>query len=280
MRCNAPIGVFDSGVGGLSILNEIHQQMPRESLLFLADTAYVPYGEKEPQLIRERCRHIAAILLEQGAKAIVAACNTATVAAIADLRERYPLLPIIGMEPAVKPASQATRNGIVGVLATNGTLKSARFAALLDRFATDVQVITQPCPGLVERVEAGDLQGRETRALLQRYLAPLLEAGCDTIILGCTHYPFLKPLLEALVPGDTMLIDTGSAVVRRLHGLLQERGLLATKNTAAAAHFWTSGDRDVFRHQLTKLWQGFAPEDVISFFSESSINERDFLLPR
>lgn len=197
---SAAVGVFDSGVGGLSVLREIRARLPSESLLYVADNAHVPYGEKSAEYIRERCERIGDFLLEQGAKALVLACNTATAAAAAELRERYPQVPLVAMEPAVKPAAAATRNGRVGVLATTGTLKSARFAALLDRFASDVQVFTQPCPGLVERIEAGDLYGPQTRALLERLLAPILEQGCDTLILGCTHYPFVKPLLAELIP--------------------------------------------------------------------------------
>ena len=180
--CNAPVGVFDSGVGGLSVLREIRRRLPHESLLYLADSAHVPYGEKSPEYIRERCRIIAAFFVEQGAKALVLACNTATAAGVTELRELYPDLPIIGMEPAVKPAAAATRSGVVGVLATTGTLKSARFAALLDRFAGDVRVITQPCPGLVERIEAGDLASANTRAMLEGWVGPLLAQGCDTLI--------------------------------------------------------------------------------------------------
>lgn len=144
---SAAVGVFDSGVGGLSVLREIRARLPSESLLYVADNAHVPYGEKSAEYIRERCERIGDFLLEQGAKALVLACNTATAAAAAELRERYPQVPLVAMEPAVKPAAAATRNGRVGVLATTGTLKSARFAALLDRFASDVQVFTQPCPG-------------------------------------------------------------------------------------------------------------------------------------
>lgn len=162
-------------------------------MLYVADNAHVPYGEKSAEYIRERCERIGDFLLEQGAKALVLACNTATAAAAAELRERYPQVPLVAMEPAVKPAAAATRNGRVGVLATTGTLKSARFAALLDRFASDVQVFTQPCPGLVERIEAGDLYGPQTRALLERLLAPILEQGCDTLILGCTRIPSSNP---------------------------------------------------------------------------------------
>lgn len=241
MPSNAPIGVFDSGVGGLSVLREIRQLLPSESLLYVADSGHVPYGEKSPEYIRERCVLITEHLLAQGAKALVLACNTATAAAAAELRERYPQLPIVGMEPAVKPAAAATRSGVVGVLATTGTLKSARFAALLDRFASDVKVITQPCPGLVECIEVGALQAAATRELLQGYVAPLLNEGCDTLILGCTHYPFLRPLLKTLVPPTVTLIDTGAAVARQLQRLLVQHDLLATQ-PAKPSRYWSSGD--------------------------------------
>lgn len=187
----APIGVFDSGVGGLSVLAEIQRLLPDETLLYVADCGNVPYGEKTPEFIRERCSVMARFFQQQGAKALVLACNTATVAGVADLRRDYPQWPIVGMEPAVKPAAAATRSGVVGVLATTGTLQSAKFAALLDRFATDVRVITQPCPGLVELIEDGDLHSPVLCKLLLGYVQPLLDGGCDTIILGCTHYPFL-----------------------------------------------------------------------------------------
>lgn len=237
---NTPIGVFDSGVGGLSVLREIQQLLPAESLLYVADSGYVPYGEKPPEQIRERSRKIAQFLIEQGAKALVLACNTATAAAINDLRGEFDM-PIIGMEPAVKPAAVATRNGVVGVLATTGTLQSAKFAALLDRFARSVQVITQPCPGLVECVERGELTGPGVEALLQRYTAPLLAAGCDTVILGCTHYPFLRPALQRILPADIQLVDTGAAVARQLQARLVEARLLSQQKTTAT-RFWSSGD--------------------------------------
>lgn len=253
----APIGVFDSGVGGLSVLREIRARLPHESLLYVADSGYVPYGEKSAEFIRERSQHIAGFLLGQGAKALVLACNTATAAAVAELRERYPELPIVGMEPAVKPAAAATRSGVVGVLATTGTLKSAKFAALLDRFAADVRVITQPCPGLVEQIEAGALDSPRTRELLQGWVAPLLAEGCDTLILGCTHYPFIKPLLRELVPASVSLVDTGAAVARHLEQLLAERGLLAL-SAEGGAHFWSSGAPAQLARVLPVLW-GEAP---------------------
>lgn len=253
MNNNAPVGVFDSGVGGLSVLAEIRQLLPSESLLYVADSGHVPYGEKSPEYIQQRCRELAHFLLGQGAKALVLACNTATVAGVAELRALYPSLPMVGMEPAVKPAAAATRSGCVGVLATTGTLKSAKFAALLDRFASDVRVITQPCPGLVEQIEAGDLNGPVTRALLQRYVEPLLAEGCDTLILGCTHYPFLKPLLRELVPEQVSLIDTGAAVAKQLQRLLTARELLA-RGEPQPEQFWCSGDPQKMQVVLPLLW--------------------------
>ena len=250
----APIGVFDSGVGGLSVLREINQLLPNESLLYVGDCGHIPYGEKSPEFIRERCAIIAEFFQREGAKALVLACNTATVAAVADLRQRYPDWPVVGMEPAVKPAAAATRSGVVGVLATTGTLQSAKFAALLDRFATDVRVITQPCPGLVELIETGDLNSGALRQLLQGYVEPLLSAGCDTIILGCTHYPFLKPLLAQMLPPSIVLIDTGAAVARQLKRLLGERDLLAVGDPLQA-QFWTSGDLCHLRNILPTLWK-------------------------
>ncbi|KIP90451.1 MULTISPECIES: glutamate racemase [Pseudomonas] len=259
----APIGVFDSGVGGLTVLREIRSLLPQESLLYVADSGHVPYGEKSAEYIRERCRAIAEFLLAREAKALVLACNTATVAGVAELRSLYPHLPIVAMEPAVKPAAAATRSGVVGVLATTGTLKSARFAALLDQFASDVRVVTQPCPGLVELIEAGELDDPRLHALLRGYVDPLLAEGCDTLILGCTHYPFLKPLLSQWLDPSISLIDTGAAVARQLQRLLGERGLLAA-GPAAPDRFWCSGDPALMQNVMPRLW-GHA-ERVNGFF--------------
>lgn len=250
----APIAVFDSGVGGLSVLAEIQRLLPNESLLYLGDCGHIPYGEKTPEFIRQRCSVMAGFFREQGAKALVIACNTATVAGVADLRRDFPEWPIVGMEPAVKPAAAATRSGVVGVLATTGTLQSAKFAALLDRFATDVRVITQPCPGLVELIESGDLHSPQLRALLKHYIDPLLANGCDTIILGCTHYPFLKPMLKSMIPDSISLIDTGAAVARQLQRLLAERDLLA-EGPNRPVRFWTSSDPESLRNTLVLLDQ-------------------------
>lgn len=254
MANNAPVGVFDSGIGGLSVLREIHQRLPLESLLYLADSAHVPYGEKSAEYIRARCQRIAEFLLKQGAKALVVACNTATAAAVNDLRAHYPLLPLVGMEPALKPAVAQTQSGVVGVLATTGTLNSARFAALLERYSGSTRILTQPCPGLVELIEEGQLDGLETRYLLEQLTAPLLEKGCDTLILGCTHYPFIKPLLQQILPPSVRLIDTGAAVASRLQQVLAERDALADGEIPASVHFWSTGDTEQTARVLPKLW--------------------------
>ena len=250
---NAPVGVFDSGVGGLSVLGEIRALLPAESLLYVADSGHVPYGDKSAEFICARSLAIAEFLLAQGAKALVLACNTATAAAISELRGVYLQVPIIGMEPAVKPAAAATQTGVVGVLATTGTLKSAKFAALLDRFASDVRVITQPCPGLVEQIEAGALSSIATRELLNGWVRPLLAEGCDTLILGCTHYPFIKPLLRELLPSNVSLIDTGAAVARQLRRVLAEHELLAS-GSAQPAQFWSSAQPRALQQVLPVLW--------------------------
>ncbi|MFA6922373.1 MAG: glutamate racemase, partial [Gallionella sp.] len=219
------IGVFDSGVGGLSVLHHIRRMLPDERLIYVADSAHVPYGDKSAAYIEHRSNTIASFLVSQGADAIVIACNTATAAAAASLRRQFSI-PIVGMEPAVKPAVAATKSGVVGVLATIGTLESARFAALLERYAGDVQIVTQGCPGLVEQVEKGELHSTETRHLIERYTAPLLEKGADTLILGCTHYPYLASLIREVAGEHITLVDTGEAVARHLqHRVISEVGL-------------------------------------------------------
>ncbi|MBU3736484.1 MAG: glutamate racemase [Methylobacterium sp.] len=249
---DSPVGVFDSGVGGVSVLHHIRDALPGETLLYCADSRYAPYGNKTPEQIRRRSALLTEFLLAQGAKAIVVACNTATAAAAAELRARY-AVPIVAMEPAVKPAAEATRSGVIGVLATVGTLQSAQFAALLENYGRNVKVVTQACHGLVECVERGELDTDATRQLLRGYVAPLLQQGADTLVLGCTHYPFLRDLIrEAAGPG-VALVDTGAAVARQLCRRLDEAGLLAGHGRGGE-RFWTSGDPAQARAILPKLW--------------------------
>jgi len=248
------IGVFDSGVGGLSVLRHIRQTLPDERLIYVADSGHVPYGDKTASYIEQRSIALTRFLISQGADAIVIACNTATAAAAASLRQLFEL-PIIGMEPAVKPAVTATKSGVIGVLATTGTLESARFAALLERYGGEVEIVTQGCPGLVEQVERGDLHGTKTRELVARYTAPLLDRGADTLILGCTHYPFLAPLIREVAGEGIVLVDTGAAVARHLQRRLQTE-LPARIAGEASTLFWTSGDAAQATRIMSVLWGG------------------------
>ncbi|MDQ7990084.1 MAG: glutamate racemase [Candidatus Dactylopiibacterium sp.] len=242
MSDSRPVGIFDSGLGGVSVLREIRARLPDEALLYCADSGHAPYGEKPQALIAARSLELCGFLVEQGAKALVIACNTATAAAATQIRARWPDLPVIGMEPAVKPATEATRHGVVGVLATTGTLESARFAGLLDQFGHGVTVLTRPGAGLVEAVERGELDSPRTLALLHEYLDAMIAEGADVIVLGCTHYVFLRPQVEAIVGPGVSVIDTGAAVARQLQRKLDVAGLRAAPGVAAGARFWTSGN--------------------------------------
>lgn len=243
---NAPVGVMDSGVGGLSVLKHLTRELPQEHFLYFADSANAPYGNKSAYEIQQRCFCISDDLISQGAKAIVVACNTATAAAISAMRERY-TLPIIGMEPAVKPAATASKNGVIGVLATTGTLQSAQFAALLEHYGQGVQVVTQACVGLVECIEQGQLDTSQTLTLLQQYCQPLIAAGADTIVLGCTHYPFVKKHIQTIVGAEVTLIDTGAAVAKRLHQVLEQKQMLNPATEAGDFVFLTSGTEETQR---------------------------------
>ena len=221
----ATIGIFDSGSGGLSVYREIVKLLPKERYVYFADNAHCPYGEKTASYICERGRAITEILLGMGADIIVVACNTATAAAIAVLREEYPDVPFIGMEPAVKPAALGTESGVIGVLATAGTLKGSKYLKTKGRFEDDVRIVEHVGEGFVELVENGVLDGPEAVATVRRSLQPLLDAGADRIVLGCTHYPFLRPVIEAVAGPAVEVIDPAPAVARQTLRVLQERGI-------------------------------------------------------
>lgn len=223
----SPVVVFDSGVGGLSVLRHLRALLPQERLIFLADQANVPYGSRSLTEIRAFSEGITRFLLDLGAKIIVVACNTASGAALTYLRQTFPDVPFVGMEPAVKPAAQQTRSGKVGVLATTGTFDSQRYDSLMARFAQEVDVFENPCRGLVELIEAGNLAGMVTESLLRRCVTPMLAQGVDTLVLGCTHYPFVRPLLEKIIGPHVTIIDPAPAVARQTKRILQQNGLLA-----------------------------------------------------
>ena len=216
MRDQAPcIGVFDSGVGGLTVLRELHRQLPGVPLRYVADAAHAPYGEKSPNVIVERSLRVAAHLQERGAALLVVACNTATAHAIQALRERWPEMPVVGTEPGIKPAVLASRVGRVGVLATPATLESARFNALVERHAAGAQIVRQPCPGLANGIELGRFDDPALLALVERFCAPLRAAGVDTVLMGCTHYPLIRPLLQQALGADVQLLDIETAVAKQ-----------------------------------------------------------------
>ncbi len=227
VKTQAPIGIFDSGVGGLSVLREIRALLPAENLIYVADQARVPYGPRPVTEIRAFSRAITQFLLAQQAKLIVVACNTASAAALAWLRETFPQTLFVGMEPAIKPAAASTKNGRVGVLATTGTIKSERYAALRSRFARDVTVYENPCAGLVDLIESGELASPRLETILRDCLDPMLAAGVDTIVLGCTHYPFVLPAIERIAGAAVTIIDPAPAVARQTRRLLQIHHYLA-----------------------------------------------------
>jgi glutamate racemase len=241
----SPIGVFDSGLGGLSVLRHIRALLPHEDLLYFADSGFAPYGGRPEEEIVERSLAVADFLLKHGVKAIVVACNTATAAAIKALRAQYPALPLVGVEPGLKPAAALTQTKVVGVLATQRTLASAKFAALRDDLTavTGVRFVSQACVGLVDQIERGELQSAATAVLVQQYVMPLLEHGADTIVLGCTHYPFVQPLIEdvaAATKREVAIVDTGLAVAKQLGRLLAQHELARTTGTGALQAY-TSG---------------------------------------
>lgn len=250
------IGVFDSGIGGISVLNEIRKLLPAADLIYVADSAHVPYGEKSPPYIQERSRILTKFLISRNVDVVVVACNTATAAAIANLRTEFSL-PIIGMEPAIKPAIAATKSGVVGVLATTGTLASAKFAALLGKYQGDKTVITEPCPGWVKAVENGQLSGPEAEILVKRHIDPLIKQKADVLILGCTHYPFLRPLIEKIVGDTVTIVDTGAAVAKQVRLKLNEIGLSTTSSQqkSGTTAFFTSGDPVTTRDVVRRLSQ-------------------------
>lgn len=253
MASDSAIGVFDSGVGGLSVLREIRRELPFENLLYVADSGYAPYGDRPAAFVQQRARSVVEFLIGQGATSIVVACNTATAVAVDSLRSTF-TLPIVAIEPAVKPAAATTRSGVVGVLATTNTLTSAKFATLVEQYAGGASVLTHAAPGLVEQVESGDLTSERTRALIERYVDPLLEEGADTLVLGCTHFPFLTPLIQEIAGPNVAVIDPATAVARELRRRLTSAGLLSASTTPGSERFWTSGPIDTIKPLVSRLW--------------------------
>ena len=234
---SSPIGIFDSGIGGLTIVDCIKQQLPNEQLIYIADNQFAPYGDKSADFIIQRVNEIADYFIARKVKAIVIACNTATVIAIDQLRQRIEI-PVIGVEPAIKPAVLTTAKQKVAILATQATANNERFLSLVKKHSANTDVFIQPCPGLVEVIEQGDIHSDETRLLLNKFILPLIDKGIDKLVLGCTHYPMLNKQIKAIVGDKIALIDTAKPVVKQLERKLNEAGLLAKQ--LSQPHIWLS----------------------------------------
>ncbi len=249
-----PIGIFDSGVGGLSVLRSLCALLPAEPALYLADQAHVPYGPRPLEEVRQFSEQITRYLLGEGAKLIVVACNTASAAALQHLRQVFPEVPFVGMEPAVKPAAEQTRTGVVGVLATPATFQGALYASVVERFANGVTLLQSTCPGLVAQIEAGELDGPVTRGILEEALGPMIAEGIDTVVLGCTHYPFVIPLIEEIAGPGVRVIDPAPAVARQVARLLDEHGLrMPDRSEPGVMRFATTRDVQGMEAALMRL---------------------------
>ena len=248
-----PIGIFDSGVGGLSVLRAIREQMPSESVIYFGDQGHVPYGSRSMEQIQNFSEAITNFLLKKNAKIIVVACNTASAAALKYLRAQFPTVQFVGMEPAVKPAAEHTQTGKVGVLATPATFQGALYASVVERFASAVELIQSTCPGLVQEIEMGNLDGLETRRILEDALLPMLEKNIDTVVLGCTHYPFVIPLIQHIVGENVRVIDPAPAVARQAGRLLETGALRNRSKSKGSVMFYTSGDPESLKSMLPML---------------------------
>ncbi len=239
---HGPIGIFDSGVGGLSVLREVRRQFPAEDLIYMADQAHVPYGIKTREDVLGFSEGIVRFMLKRKTKLIIIACNTASAVALSTLRKTYPDLPFVGMEPAVKPAVEETNSGVVGVLATPATFQGDLYASTVERFAGDVKILQDTCPGLVRQIEEGKINDPETNAILEKALVPMLENGVDEIVMGCTHYPFVIPIIREIVGDKAQVIDPAPAVARQAGRLLTECDLQASRKGEGEIQFFTTGN--------------------------------------
>ncbi|WP_338638312.1 glutamate racemase [Burkholderia pyrrocinia] len=266
----APIGIFDSGLGGLSVLRAVRAQLPDESFIYVADSHHAPYGPRDEAFITERTLAIGEWLAREGAKALVIACNTATARAIAAIREHLSM-PLVGVEPGIKPAAAVSASGVAGVLATQSTLNSPRFQALLDRYGAGRRFICQPGHGLVEAIERGDTNSPALRALLDSYLQPMLDDGADTLVLGCTHYPFFTETIRNLVGDRLTIVDTSDAIARQLMRILDERNLRAPADTRAAPpRFFSTSDGRQLQVLASTLLGLDAPVESVTISSPNA----------
>lgn len=241
-----PIGVFDSGMGGLSVAREILRELPEERIVYYADNMRMPYGSRPPEEVRRFAVEIAEALFRRSAKAVVIACNTASAAALRELRELHPGRIFVGMEPAVKPAARDSKTGKIGVLATAATLRGALFESVVERFAAGVEIIRQPCPGLAEFIEAHPPDDPGLVPLLEEFIRPLREAGADQIVLGCTHYPLVADAVRRVAGAGIHIVDPSTAVARRVRRALEEQNLLRGNCGTGELELFVGGDAEAF----------------------------------
>ena len=268
---NSPVGIFDSGVGGLSVLRAIRAQMPEESVIYFGDQGHIPYGPRPMDQIRNFSEAITRFLLEHQAKIIVVACNTASAAALRFLREKFPDVLLVGMEPAVKPAAELTATGRVGVLATPATFQGALYASVVERFANGAELFQNTCTGLVQEIERGNLDGPETRRILNDALLPMLEKDIDTVVLGCTHYPFVIPLIQEIVGEKVRVIDPAPAVARQVKRLLEAGRMKRQSAQRGDVQFYTSGEAKSLQWLLPVLLGESGEVTEVNWLSDSSI---------
>ncbi|NQY28137.1 MAG: glutamate racemase [Flavobacteriaceae bacterium] len=253
MANNNPIGVFDSGVGGISIWKEIHQLLPNESSIYLADSINTPYGQKSKQEIIDLCFKNTDLLLKKGCKLIVVACNTATTNAIKQLRVTYNI-PFIGIEPAIKPAALNSKTKSIGILATKGTLSSELFNNTTELYSENIKIVEQVGVGLVELIEAGYIDSEEMINLLKKYLNPMVKENIDHLVLGCSHYPFLIPIIKKIIPKNISIIDSGKAVAKQVEIILSEQNLLSNNNNNILNEFYTNSNTTVIKAILNNKY--------------------------
>jgi glutamate racemase len=276
-----PIGIFDSGVGGLSVLRAIRSLMPEESIIYFGDQGHVPYGPRSMEQIQNFSEGITKFLLTHDAKLIVVACNAASAAALTFLRKKFPTISFVGMEPAVKPATEATKTGRVGVLATPATFQGALYASVVERFATGVELLQHTCPGLVGQIEKGELDSDVTRAILEDALQPMLEKNIDTVVLGCTHYPFVIPLIMQIV-GDAKhvrVIDPAPAVAKQAKRLLEAQGMTNLPGAHASIRFFTSGNASAMKSILPILLGESGEVESVTWENDHEVAQQAKAMP-
>ncbi len=273
MEPEEAIGVFDSGVGGLSVLRALRAGLPEESMVYVADQAHVPYGPRPLEQVRRFSEAISRFLLSRGAKLIVVACNSASAAALQHLRQVMPGVPFVGMEPAVKPAAQETHTRVVGVLATPATFQGELYASVVERFGGGVTLLRDTCPGLVEQIEKGDLVGPETLRILHAALDPMMAQGVDTIVLACTHFPFVIPAIQDIVGVGVRVIDPAPSVARQAQRLLDASGLRRTDHGSVMVEFFTSGDPSRLESMSEKLLAMRVPATGLAWLGDEQITE-------